>query len=445
MSLFSALHCPYCWSAFEIDSAAPDPAEGIYGILRCGCHDYPVVEGIPIIQHVDGLDRVVEFIRGNEPKRALLQALNVFRVRWAHRSRWHQVRYHLNCRRLVSDAALTFEDAAQLVRTPKIFADYLVHRYANPSFLAAVGTLLVLKCLEKQNGGLNRDGSSRATDGTPRLLDLACGAGHSSFLIRLLYPGLSVISADQDFVSLYLARRFLAPDTTQVCWDVEVPSPFPDHWFDGVFCLDAFHYFKSKRAVASELKRILTPGALWLFPHLHNRLQHNIVAGIPLSPDAYFECFDLPDARLFDESRIFHALSERRVLDLGIACTPSQLNASPTLTLVRGSGDVWRTHDGFPGVLRSNRSNLVVNPIYRGRSSGGDVELELGWPNEVMKNECRGAEAVLPAKCRVSKADLASLGSTHSAPKPESLDELIAKFVLVPLPRQYLRDNRAAG
>jgi SAM-dependent methyltransferase/uncharacterized protein YbaR (Trm112 family) len=430
-AFLAMLHCPYCGSDLEL---TPGKAADIvdYGVLSCACHQYAVVDGIPILQQIGGLDRVVEFVRQGETVRALLQALNVFRVRWAHRSRYHQLRYHLNCRRVVSDPTLTFAEAAQLVRRPKVFADYLVHRYANPSFLAAIGPVLLLEQLGKQPVA-----NSPSPDRTPRVLDLGCGAGHASFLMQSLHPGLSVVSADQDFVSLYLARRFLAPEATQVCWSAEVPSPFPDHSFDAVFCLDAFHYLSSKKAVVTELRRVSTAEALWLFPHLHNRVQQNLVAGIPLSPEGYLECFGFPEARLFDEAEILRGLTQKRVLDLSRQASAQQLNAAQTLTFIRGGGEVWGEHNGFPTALCKRRVNLAVNPIYRGQWQSDNLELELAWPNDVMRNECRDAEAILPRHYRLSPADLKLTNGNNSTPDWNRLGDLVAKFVLVPLPQHY--------
>jgi SAM-dependent methyltransferase len=435
-SLLSMLHCPYCGSALEPDSDSERLPAGDYGILRCGCYEYPVVYGIPILQQLDGIGRVVELIRRGEDTRALLRALRIFRITWAHRSVWHQARYYLHCQRLVSNHTLTFEEAAHLVRRPKVLADYLVNRYANPNFLAAIGPLMLL-----EHAGVERE----ERIGPARVLDLACGAGHASFLMQLLHPKLAVIAADQDFVSLYLAKRFLAPDAVHVCWDVEAPSPFPSGYFDAVFCLDAFHYFKAKTAVVSELRRVATADALWLFPHLHNRLQHNLVAGTPLSPEKYLECFGFADARLFDEAEILHQLSQRRVVDFGKRSESSQLAQAKTLTFVRGGRDVWKTYDRFPSALCSDPSLLTINPIYQGTWRAGQLDLQLSWPNDTIRQECSDVTAVLPSRCSLREEDLRQIRDRTPAPDGDHLRDLVASFVLVPLPPRYRRTNLAVA
>ncbi len=435
-TFLSALHCPYCGSGLEAISQWPqqreaDLEEAIqYGIVQCACHRYPVVDGVLILQHVDGLQRVVSFIESGDHPRALLQAMNLFRVKWAQRTRWHKLKYHLNCRRLVSRPDLSFEDAVDLARRPKVFSDYLFHRYANPSFLGAIGALQLLSCLP----------AHPASAGPARVLDLACGAGHSSFLIRLLFPELSIVSADHDFVSLYLAKRFLAPDATHLCLDAEVPSPFVDDYFAAVFCLDAFHYLHSKRAVVAELNRVSTPEAIWLFPHLHNALQHNITAGVPLPPGQYLDCFGVAKPRLFDEATILHGMTQRGMFDLRTQSPLGELEKSPNLTLVAGPQSLWQEYRQFPRSFCERWSRLVLNPIYRWQDRGDKLEGTLTWPNEVMREECRGAEEVLPATCLLDKKELKTLLNRDSTEEAR-LKELVAKFILVPLPLNYRRDN----
>jgi SAM-dependent methyltransferase/uncharacterized protein YbaR (Trm112 family) len=416
------LHCPYCGLPLRTESNGADAANVRYGLLRCACCEYPVVEGIPIVQQIDGLQRVTQHIRSGDLRLALLLALDLFRVQWAQRSRLHRLRYHWNSRRLIEQSDLHFEQAAQWVRRPDVFADYLVHRYANPSFLAAIGPLIVL---------------ARSVGRPARVLDLACGAGHASHVMQLLDPSLEVVSADQDFVNLYLARRWLATDGLHLCIDAQVPSPFPDTTFDAVYCQDAFHYVASKKAAVEELKRVARPDALWVFPHLHNRLCHNLVAGIPLSPQDYLRCFDLRGARLFAESELLRGLVEERAIDLRSAAPVATLEAAPTLTMIRGGDEVWRRFVDFPSALCRDASALQLNPIYRVHPDGDGVRLERRWPNPVMARECAEAEAVLPALCRLDGAQWSQWQAGLGATPPSWVEDLVARFVVVALPRRY--------
>jgi ubiquinone/menaquinone biosynthesis C-methylase UbiE len=444
------LHCPYCGSSLQsvfggISGTVRTWNDGKqYGILRCSCSEYPVVDGIPIIQQVEGLAGVIQSIRSSDHLRALYQTLNIFRVKWAHRSRWHQFRYHLNCRALVTSDRLSFENAANLVRTPRVFADYLIHRYANPSFLAAVGLLQLLKCDPSEvSDSIESDhalssGQTSHSSKAKRILDLACGAGHSSFIMHLVCPSAEVISADHDFVSLYLAKRFISPRSTHLCLDAEVPSPFRDSYFDAVYCLDAFHYLGPKRTVVSELKRVARENALWLFPHLHNSLQENITAGIPLSPEGYLQCFDLPAARLFDEAEVLNHLVRNYVLPFDEQCAMKELECAKNLILVAGPRKIWRSYKDFPARLCGNPLGLALNPIYRPHGRTG---VQLKWPNSVIRQECRSAECILPAEIDFGGATYTEWLEKNLGNSEAELRNLVGKFILVALPPRYCENN----
>ncbi len=422
VEFLSHLNCPYCGFKLEIDSEGARADRIVYGLLRCACYEYPVVDGIPILRQMEGLERVVRLIGGREFRWALLRTLDLFRTPWASQNQWRRLLHHWACSRVISGDDWTFDEAVHRLRRPAVFADYLVHRYANPSFLAAIGPLLLLK----HTAGGNVHGDAR-------ILDLACGAGHASFLIGLLFPEFSVISADVDFVNLYLARRYMAPGGLQVCIDAQVPSPFPDDYYQAVYCQDAFHYIGSKKAAVRELKRVLRTDALWIFPHLHNRLSRNLVPGVPLSPEGYLKCFDLAGGRLFVESDLLQGLVREGSVDFSATASVARLNGAPALTFLRGGPELWSECRDFPSRFCERKDHLQVNPIYRRVSHGQSIELF--WPNATLRAECAAAEAFLPQRCDLTAGQWEQFQRGDGA--PEWLAEMVARFVLVPLPRSY--------
>jgi SAM-dependent methyltransferase/uncharacterized protein YbaR (Trm112 family) len=419
--LAAILRCPYCGGGFSVEKVSA--VDSNYGLLRCDCHQYPVVEGIPVLQQTEGLDGVATEISQERPQAALLQTLSAFRIRWAQQSRIHQARYVLNCRRLVYSPDVSFAQAAQWVRRPKVFADYLTHRFANPSLLSAIAPMLALRDLHPGD------------QAHVRVIDLGCGAGHASFLLKHLYPEYSVFSADQDFISLYLARRFVATESIYVCWDGEAPNPFPDGFFDAVFCMDAFHYMKSKRAVIAECRRTARDEALYLFPHLHNSLQHNYVAGVPLSPAGYKRVLDLPNGRFFDEFSLLSLMRSNGSFAPHQSQSKDQLDSAQTLTFFAGPPQVFRNYNGFPAILQKRAGSLALNPIYQQKATGDQVDLTFRWPNETIKNECSRVQQILPDHLRVSRADIEHVRNGGSLSRAQQ--ELIDKFILVPLPANY--------
>jgi SAM-dependent methyltransferase len=299
-------------------------------------------------------------------------------------------------------------------------------RHANNSFLAAIPLLLLLKELQSQPSGLT-------------VLDLNCGVGHASFLMRTLFPSISVIATDHDFVNLYLARRHMVPDTCCICLDAELPLPFGDRFLDAVLCLDGLHYVRSKRALLKELDRSVKEAGIWLFPHMHNALASNISSGVPLKPSDYQRCFDFLPSRLCIESEIFQTFMRNQTLNLAESRSPEQLDCAPVLSLVASRiPDIWRTHDRLAERLQT-RSNLRINPIYhRNGGDRGGVHLRMAWPNITLERECEPVKEFLPRECDIDPSLWARLqsGALRDEDEPE-LKALIQSFVLVPLPDNY--------
>jgi hypothetical protein len=65
-----------------------------------------------------------------------------------------------------------------------------------------------------------------------RLLSLCCGHGVFKNLI-VRSPSSSIVSIDGQFLSLLATRHYANPTGTYICHDLQMPLPFPDHYFDG--------------------------------------------------------------------------------------------------------------------------------------------------------------------------------------------------------------------
>lgn len=443
------VHCPYCAAPLEIER--PDAAQGpeiLHGIVRCGCYRYPVIDGILVLKQQSGpadtRDERVRHLESGDIDQARYCALNFTSPVAPARTRWQRAvdfaarnRVPLagalarldpeRARKRILDSSLSFERLLELLR-PGLYAQYLFHRYANNSFLASIAPLLLLKELQRPAG-----------ERAPRVLELTCGIGHSAFLVRTLFPSLAVVATDHDFVNLYIARRYLAPDVTYVCLDAEAPLPFPDRFFDCVFCLDGFHYLRSKVALVKELDRAVERSGLWLFPHLHNARAQNFNPGIPLSAEDYLRCFAPLPARLFDELRILRDFTHEGMVDLEIRVPHEELQAAQVLTLVGSRReDLWCKHRDLAATLAKACSELTINPIYRAEPRGTTIRLELSWPSSRLERECRSVMQHIPHTCMLdaSLLDRVRTGRMTGDDLP-AIRKLVQSFVLVHLPPRY--------
>lgn len=80
------------------------------------------------------------------------------------------------------------------------------------------------------------------------ILDLACGAGHILHFLTESRPVQQCIGLDRGFVSLYIAKKFIAPKGEFIYADTDMPLPFENNTFSGILCVDSFQYFVHRLA-----------------------------------------------------------------------------------------------------------------------------------------------------------------------------------------------------
>jgi demethylmenaquinone methyltransferase / 2-methoxy-6-polyprenyl-1,4-benzoquinol methylase len=105
-----------------------------------------------------------------------------------------------------------------------------------------------------------RAGVERAALPTqPRVLDLACGTGDFSLLIRRSCPGALTVAADLTELMLRLARRRGVGDA--VCGDAAA-LPFAAASFDAVFIGYGLRNFPDLKMAVAEIARVTRPGGM---------------------------------------------------------------------------------------------------------------------------------------------------------------------------------------
>jgi SAM-dependent methyltransferase len=316
----------------------------------------------------------------------------------------------------------TFEAMLQRWR-PGLYGQYLYHRYANNSFHASIPLLLLL-------------GDLGTRQPPSRVLELTCGIGHSAFLMGATFPHLDVVATDHDFTNLWIARNFFAPNARLVCLDAEVPLPFRTGTFSAVFCLDGFHYVRSKVALGSEAARVATDDALFLFPHLHNANQRNVHAGIPLTPAGYRRCFDAIPCELFDEATVLRGFVSRGELSLDQPDPAKRLEQAQSLALVATRRtDFWHRRTDLAAPLCADPTKLMPNPLYEVSSGSAFIDLKANWPNSALEAECLPVKEYLPDSLRLDAALRDCLrGTSVDTECAAMLRKLVQSFALVRLP-----------
>jgi SAM-dependent methyltransferase len=447
--LLADLRCPCCGSALAPALDLAPTGDGIRdGTLKCDCYEYPVVSGIAVLRQIGPVsstqNEAVQRLRLGDAQGALRWLLSVGSAAGVPAAQAHsssmlgrmRARFQTQETPAPEDEIIRLDSFEATLRAsrPRGYADYLMHRYANPSFLGAIAPMIVL-------------GDACARTPRPRLLDLLCGTGHSSSVFRTLCPQVETVMADADYVNLFIARRYLAPGTAAVCVDVELPLPFADAAFSGLFLLDGFHYVRSKVALLGEVDRVLASQGAWVFAHMHNADGNNVNPGAPLTATGYAKRVRFGQQRLLPETKLVEGVRRDGVLDLTNVIDVETLKTSDALTLIGARDDsLWRAHAPIDEAIARRADLLALNPLYRVERAGKGLLARAAWPSESLQKE---SSAALPMFSDTVELDAATLQQIAVARAGGGLSEQVRKlvrtFVLVCLPECYPRVELGTG
>ena len=366
------LRCPYCGTRLELVDNAARAGAGSWiesGVLGCQCCAFPIVAGIPVLIADDPTRdaiRALEAGRGDDALHGLLGLDGDRRQAFRDLTRGPQ--------------PATYRDLLPILCTDAE-ADYLLHRFSDPTHLLA----------EAMFDALAQDAPST----TGRALDLCGGTGHLTRVLLRAPSRAGVVLADLHFWKLWLAARIVAPECTPVCCDANSPLPFSAGLFSTVLLSDAFPYIWHKRMLATEMARAATADAVIVMPHLHSAHGENFNAGDTLTPAAYRDLFAGLGPRLFDDRALFDEVLAARTVDLARDVRPSALAGAPSLTLVacRRAG-LFRRY-AVPDRL-DVRGVLAVNPLYR-TDPEDPARLTLAFPTPEYEAEFAAVKRYLPA------------------------------------------------
>ncbi len=414
-TLLDWIRCPFCGTRLQvIDNAALERTDARIeaGVLGCECCAFPVVAGIPILLADDATRAAMHALERGDGDEALAGALGVTRAQAAR----------LACAE--EAGTLTYREALAVL-APDAEGTYFLHRFSDPTFVAAEALVRVL-------------GPAAATTGDP-WLDLCGGTGHLAHVLaagggRATPARAGTVIADLYFRKLWLATRVTVAGADAVCCSAEAPLPFTTGRFALVVLMDAFPYIWHKRLCADEMMRVAHPDGVVALPHLHSSEGENYAAGDPLSPAAYRDLFAPFEPALFSDARLLDGVLDEACVDLADDRSPAQLRGEASLTLVASRRDDVRRRVAAPepvgvaGVLR-------VNPLYAVEVGGGGSVLTLRFPTPEYEEEFGHCRRYLPERVTVD-ADLR--GTIEPRELGPRYVELRRRRVILDLPPRYL-------
>ena len=412
-ALLDRMRCPFCGTRLELlDNAALSRTETRIeaGVLGCECCAFPVVAGIPVLLADDRTREAMHALERGGRDEALAIVFDLDRAQAAALTGAHEA------------GALTYREAVAVL-APDSEGVYFLHRFSDPTFVAAEAVLRVLDRAALQTGG--------------PLLDLCGGSGHLAHALAGAGGNAAragTVMADLHFRKLWLATRLTAPGADGVCCSADAPLPFASGSFAMVVLMDAFPYIWHKRLCADEMMRAARPDGIVALPHLHSAEGENPSAGDPLTPGAYRDLFAPFQPALFSEARLLDGLLEAASVDLTDDRSPAQLRGEPALTLIASRR---------PGILRRAPTSepagvagvLAVNPLYDVAVRDGRSVLTLRFPTPEYEDEFGGCRRYLPDRVTVDgdlsgPIDPRRLGPRHA--------ELRRRRVVLDLPPRYL-------
>ena len=401
------LRCPFCGTRLTlVDNSAlwrvGDRVEA--GVLGCECCAFPIVDGIPVLIANDPVRKAMHLLEAGEGEAALHVLLDIEGPRV---QAFEQL--------IAEPDRMTYREGVKVLSVDAE-AEYFVYRFSDPTF--RVGRAVVQACGPMQG----RRG---------RYIDLCGGSGH---LTRSMVSDQPAVLADVYFWKLWLAKRFVAPESEPVCCDANNPLPFARESFAMVVLSDAFPYLWHKRLVADEMMRISQPGGVVVMPHLHSSLGWNYTAGMPLTPTAYHDLLEPLGPRLFRDSALLDQVLDG-FLDLSASEAPAALAGEPALVIVASRDQSVFRKVSLPWIAPAP-DTLVVNPLYRVEVGNGESRLTLAFPTEEYADEFAAARRYLPDTVTLpgdvtARIDRHAIGAAR-------FDELCQRLVFVSVPDKYV-------
>jgi SAM-dependent methyltransferase len=449
-ALLPILRCQRCRGSFAFSEAAPAAtARAEFGVLRCSCSAYPVVDGIPIIQHgavgmfehttgtaqVAGVTpaQLVGLIERGATIEALRECLCVpvfpsllrklLGWRLSHGALATKLARKLGKQRV--DELLRERDRISAIELfdffyqsdsplDEVVGHYFNLRFGQPRHLAALSLL-----------------QNVPADGKP-LLDIACGGGHLDHYLLARRDPLPIVGIDMNFFHLWIARHWVAPAGLYVCADASDGLPFADDSFSATFCSDAYHYIPNRKQLHQEIERC-APGRLGILTRvgnaevMPNEGQERTVAG-------YLEDIGAPDGRALTEATLLRCYLSRRNPVLEKPDDPEDLARSKWLSFVwnlparlRDTSDAARDWPHATGTLR-------LNPIYRRVRTPEGLQLRFDFPSIWYAYENNGMMAYHPRRLVLEQSQLDALRAERA---DDSFEKLVSQFVLLGMPARF--------
>lgn len=451
--LYSALRCPFCSGKFTVTKGDEQSDNCEYALLSCYCERYPVVAGIPIIRKGvlgakgETTRTVSQFIESGKNQDALLAMTMPPEIASAELApAWlqqlPQVKGMGRIRSLVgrfaiprwTERAQEFLIAGPQGKTAKDYFDfhflrsgkqkeqynYFMNRFGQPRHLVALSLMTLIESPRKP------------------VLDFGCGFGHLTRHLTCRVGHQPIIGADRDFIRLYVAKNFLAPDALYVCCDGDASLPFINEFFSVVYASDTLYMVTNKVICSREIKRVTDSDGLIVVAGIRNRLVEYQKFNVAMPYHTYGELFDTLPHRILANTDVLNRYGNKCGPALTRSSERQTLDDDPWFSIVATNRKELLVDRGLFADWPHAEGQLELNPLYKlvgDHGNGiGETLYRHTYPSNWYEQEDGGCKKYEPDSVSISSQMMKDLSSQK---RTADMEDLIAKCAIVGIPDRF--------
>lgn len=399
--LVERMKCPYCLGNFKITHQVEEgePGRIKWALLRCRCFEFPIVDGVLLLSLAKGYGGSEEALAPYVPLQ--VAAIEYLRAGDVTGLRGWIARHIPLLHRLISPEPidyLSFSADLNARLWPQVEKDLyawnsyevlgrrgalrhgrrLVDRLASSRVGSGVmrarrrlfpqvwSTFYVSRFISNELASLRT--RLRDVRFAGPVLSLCCGHGPFELFMRGRHPTVPVVSVDGQLLNLFVVKRFIAPDSSYICHDVQFSLPFKDGTFSEVFSSTCLSEIPSQALFVRESLRVTSRSGWTMFDAVTPDIEGRIV------PTRFYRVCQ----NHFESMEDYRQLMLECAGDRALYFTPvkpaearwtddaAALAGVPTATFLFHGGRIDEIRlTGEKGFLAGEKALLAVNPRYR--------------------------------------------------------------------------------
>lgn len=451
--LLGALRCPFCSGKFTVTKGDEQSDNLEYAVLSCYCERYPVVAGIPIIRKGvlgakgETTRTVSQFIESGKNQDALLAMAMPREPAGAELTpawiqRLPQVKGMGRIGSLFGRVAIPrwtelaqeFLTAGPRGKTAKDYFhllylrsgkkkepyNYFINRFGQPRHLVALSLMTLIESPRKP------------------VLDFGCGFGHLTHHLPRRVGHQPIIGADREFIRLYVAKNFLAPDALYVCCDGDASLPFINEFFWVAYTSDTLYMVTNKVVCSREIQRVTDSDGLIVVAGIRNRMVEPQKYPDAMSYHTYGELFDPLPHRILANADVLNRYVHKRGPALTRSSEKQVLDNEPWFSIVATKREELLVDRGPFADWPHAEGQLELNPLYKPVGDHGNGTGETlyrhTFPSSWYEQEDGDCRKYEPESVSISSQILKDLSSRK---RTADMEDLIAQCVIVGIPDRF--------